>query len=307
MRIHHLNCVSSCPLGGVLMDGMTAGVRGRLTCHCLLLEFESRLVLVDTGFGLRDVANPRSRLSGFFLFLTSPEFREEMTAIRQIERMGYDPRDVTDIVMTHLDFDHAGGLDDFPHARVHMLGAERSSAEARETMLDRMRYRPQQWSSQANWTTYRAEGERWFGFDSVRELKGLPPEILMVPLIGHTLGHAAIALRRSDDWLLYAGDAYFYYAEMDLDHPRCTPGLRFYQWMMEKDRRSRLSNQDRLRELARNHGHEIDMFCAHDVREFERITGRPAGQPAGRQSSVAPAAGMGERPAPAMSRSESMR
>ena len=28
--------------------------------------------------------------------------------------------DVTDIVLTHLDFDHAGGLDDFPAATVHL-------------------------------------------------------------------------------------------------------------------------------------------------------------------------------------------
>jgi len=60
-------------------------------------------------------------LSRFFLFLLSPDFREEHTALRQIERLGYHPRDVRHIVLSHLDFDHAGGLDDFPHATVHML------------------------------------------------------------------------------------------------------------------------------------------------------------------------------------------
>src|SRR5947209_12651928 len=185
MRVHHLNCISSCPLGGKLMDAGPEAIlqRGHLTNHCLLIESGSQLVLVDTGFGLQEIAHPHARISEFFLSLLSPDFREEMTAIRQIESLGFDPRDVRHIVLTHLDFDHAGGLDDFPHARVHMLGLERSSAEARETMLDRMRYRPQQWSSQANWTTYRAEGERWFGFESVRELNGLPPETPMVPLI----------------------------------------------------------------------------------------------------------------------------
>jgi hypothetical protein len=49
------------------------------------------------------------------------------------------------------------------------------------------------------------------------------------------------------------------------------------------------------------------MFCAHDVREFERITGRPAAEPAGRPPGVAPAGTAGERVSPAMSRSESMR
>src|SRR3954466_4163679 len=111
------------------MDGRTPSVltRGELACHCLLVETASSLVLVDTGLGLRDVANPRSRLSGFFLALVKPDFREEMTAVRQVARLGHDPRDVRHIVLSHLDFDHAGGLDDFPHATVHLLARERDA------------------------------------------------------------------------------------------------------------------------------------------------------------------------------------
>lgn len=37
--------------------------RGPLTCHCLLVETAARRVLVDTGLGLRGVADPRGRLS----------------------------------------------------------------------------------------------------------------------------------------------------------------------------------------------------------------------------------------------------
>ena len=35
--------------------------------------------------------------------------------------------------------------------------------------------------------------------------------------------------------------------EMDVEKPWCTPGLRLYQTMLEKDRRARLRNQQRLR------------------------------------------------------------
>ena len=283
MRIHHLNCISSCPLGGALMDGHTVGLRGRLALHCLLLELSDRLVLVDTGFGLNDVAHPRSRLGLLFRVLTSPEFREEMTAVRQIEALGFDASDVGDIVLTHLDFDHAGGLDDFPHAHVHLLLDEQEAALARTTFIDRQRYRPQQWSTRANWIGYRRDGgERWFGFDAVRGLRGLPPEILFVPLRGHTLGHAGIAIDAPDRWMLFAGDAYFHHDEMRVDDPHCTPGLRFYQWMLEKDRPARLGNQQRLRDLKRTHGSDIDLFSAHDVREFERHAQRALGTPASR-------------------------
>ena len=105
-----------------------------------------------------------------------------------------------------------------------------------------------------------------------RELKGLPPEILVVPLPGHTAGHAGIAVLQGEKWLLHAGDAYFYRDEMDPRGYRCTPGLRFYQWFMETDRRLRLENQRRLRDLVRDHGQAVRVFCAHDAVEFEQLS-----------------------------------
>lgn len=275
MRVHHLNCISACPLGGRLMDGRSRGLRGKLACHCLLLETASQLVLVDTGYGLRDVADPKSRLSAFFLELMDPDFREDMTAVRQIERLGFSARDVRHIVLTHLDFDHAGGLDDFPEATVHMMIDEGEDAARQRSWLDRQRYRPQQWSSYSRWRGYEPSGEPWFGFGSVRDLVGLDGSILLVPLVGHTLGHAGVAVREDTGWLLLAGDAYFDHDELDLEHPRCTPGLRFYQWMMEKDRPQRLANQQRLRELVRDHGSEVRVICSHDPRELEATTGLP--------------------------------
>lgn len=275
MRVHHLDCVSMCPFGGRLIDGRSARVRepARLVCHCVLLEHNDGLVLVDTGFGLKDVRAPHSRLNALFLAQMRPDLREDLTAIRQIERLGYDPRDVRDIVLTHLDFDHAGGLDDFPEARVHLLARERDAARTRRTLLDHMRYRPAQWSTQGHWHTYDARGgDPWFGFECVRELTGLPPEILLVPLAGHTLGHAGVAIDVGERWLLHAGDAYFFHGEMDLVRPHCTPGLRLYQRMMDKDRGQRMENQFRLRNLKHAHGSQVTLFCAHDMIEFERLT-----------------------------------
>ncbi|MDB5896171.1 MAG: hypothetical protein JWQ88_3702 [Rhodoferax sp.] len=276
MRIHHLNCISACPLGGWLMDGTSpsAITRGMLCCHCLLLETDAGLVLVDTGYGLRDVHDPQSRLSGFFLGLMRPDLREEMTAARQVERLGFRRSDVRHVVLTHLDFDHAGGLDDFPEAQVHLMRRERDAAEAQGTWLDRQRFRPAQWSSRPRWNVYDPdEGERWFGFDCVRMADGLPPEVLLVPLPGHTHGHAGVAIRSEGRWLLQAGDAYFHWREMQWRDPWCTPGLRMYQTMMEKNRAARLGNQQRLRGLRQRHGDEITIVCAHDNTEFEALAG----------------------------------
>ncbi len=284
VRVHHLNCISTCPLGGMWVDRRTPELMGggHLTCHCLLVEMGSQLVLVDTGFGLRDVADPKSRISHYFLTLLRPELREEMTAVRQIERLGFEPRDVRHIVLTHLDFDHAGGLDDFPWARVHLLARERDHATAQRTWLDRRRYRPAQWSTRDNWRAYTVvDGCTWFGFEHVQSLDGLPSEIVLVPLIGHTHGHAGVAVNTdAGGWRLQAGDAYFFHGEMDATRPWCPPGLRLYQTMMEKDRQARLTNQRRLRALRRKHGREVQIFCSHDVVEFEQLSGHSARIPA---------------------------
>jgi glyoxylase-like metal-dependent hydrolase (beta-lactamase superfamily II) len=295
ITVHHLNCVSGCPLGGRLMDGRSPSVlqRGSLCSHCLLLETDHGLTLVDTGYGLKDVSDPRSRLSGFFLRLMAPDFREEMTAVRQIERLGFSAKDVRHIVLTHLDFDHAGGLDDFPEARVHMMRIEEEEASRQRTWLDRQRFRPQQWGSRDRWVLYGSgAGEPWYGFDCVRQLQGMAPDILLVPLAGHTHGHAGIAVRGQGGWIMLAGDAYFHHREMDAEAPWCTPGLRAYQTMLEKNRAARLYNQVRLRSLRNRFASEIELFSSHDPQEFEHLAGRKADEPAERKAHPAASRGL---------------
>jgi len=251
------------------MDGRSIALRGKLASRVVLIETAKELVLVDTALGLRDIAETTTRLSAFFRVLMRPELREEVTAVRQIEALGFSPRDVRHVLLTHLDFDHAGGLDDFPEATVHLMRAEQDAALAQQSWLDRQRFRPEQWDSRGRWRTYElAGGEPWFGFEAVRGLEGLPPEILMVPLRGHTLGHAGIAVQQDAGWLLLAGDAYFDRREMD-PLPRCRSGLRFYQWMMEVDRGARLHNQQRLRELAAAQAAALQIRSSHDPYELE--------------------------------------
>ncbi|WP_341530547.1 hypothetical protein WKK05_15475 [Nostoc sp. UHCC 0302] len=68
MHIHHLNCGCMCPIGGALFDGFSRGLVANLICHCLLVETNQGLVLIDTGFGQRDIQAPSSRLSPFFIY-----------------------------------------------------------------------------------------------------------------------------------------------------------------------------------------------------------------------------------------------
>jgi glyoxylase-like metal-dependent hydrolase (beta-lactamase superfamily II) len=149
------------------------------------------------------------------------------------------------------------------------MQTEIEAAQERRGFIASQRYRPDLWDEVKRWKYYSAGGEPWFGFEAVRDLDGLPPEILLIPLAGHTRGHAGIAIKTPEGWLLNAGDAYFYRHEMDSDQRRCTPGMRFYQTMMEVDREARLHNQDRLRALSSDRTNGVRLFCSHDAMEFK--------------------------------------
>lgn len=259
------------PFGGSLVDGKPNLLRrAELVAHCLLVETDDGLVLIDTGFGTEDVLGhtvPRS-----FRVLTNPTLDLMETAARQIAGLGHSINDVRHIILTHLDLDHAGGLRDFPKASVHVFAAELTAASERKTAGERNRYLTAQWSHGPDWRTYDVvEGDEWFGFQAVRKLDGLPEDFLIVPLAGHTRGHAGVAVRNGDKWLLHAGDAYFFHGQLAAD-PHIPPGLKLFEAALQTEKASRLSNQDRLRSLVREHGDEVDVFSAHDKVELDRYS-----------------------------------
>jgi glyoxylase-like metal-dependent hydrolase (beta-lactamase superfamily II) len=251
-----------CPRGARLLAGHGGLLETTpIVAHCLLIEVGGELVLVDTGFGLGDCASPR-RLGLPFRALVSPQCEERETAIRQVEALGHDPADVRHIVTTHLDLDHAGGIGDFPDAQIHVFASELAAARS-PSLAERARYISEQWGPNPIWVEHGAGGDSWFGFESVRLLPHLDAEIAMIPLPGHTAGHCGVAINTSDGWLLHCGDAFFFAGEIETPR-RCPPGLRLFQKLNQHDGKARERNQERLRELQRDHGDEVTLFCSHD-------------------------------------------
>ncbi len=73
--------------------------RLQMNLNLLLVRTEGRFILVDTGVGNRlnkrrqEIYNP----SGFVL-------------LQNLQALGLGPTDITDVILTHLHFDHAGGV-----------------------------------------------------------------------------------------------------------------------------------------------------------------------------------------------------
>ncbi len=261
MKIHHLDCGTLCPLARRWVNG-DGGLfeRGHMVCHCLLIEGPRGLILVDTGIGSHDAVHG---FDAVFNAVGKPVHDPATTAIGHVRALGFDPADVRDIVVTHLDLDHAGGFADFPRARVHVHARELAAVQHPRPGLESRRYLSRQWAHGVDWQPYAATGERWEGFEAVRGLVGLPPEILLVPLFGHSRGHSGVAVQTDTGWLLHGGDAWFH--RHDLVDPARTPlGLRLFQRLVAVDNAARLANLARLQELAAGARGRIDLVSAHD-------------------------------------------
>lgn len=269
LKIHHLNCGTMCPHGAPLINGYGKITdHGHMVCHCLLIESNDGLVLVDTGLGIEDTRNPTKRLGHAFMAAVRPTADYRETAFLQIKELGFKPEDVRHILVTHLDLDHAGGLGDFPQAKVHIFAPEFRAA-MNPNWREKSRYMPHQWAHNPKWVTYETEGDHWHGFDSIRAIPELEDEILLVPLVGHTRGHSGIAVNTEDGWLLHCGDAYFHHNQMGND-PSCPIGLELFQRGLAMNNKDRVHNLQRLQTLAQSTHGEVQLFSAHDAFELSR-------------------------------------
>jgi glyoxylase-like metal-dependent hydrolase (beta-lactamase superfamily II) len=252
-------------------------VPARMVAHCLLVEGAHGLTLVDSGFGTADLAAPHKRLGRGFVRMMGLSLDPAETAVAQVRALGYDAADVRDIVLTHLDLDHVGGIGDFPHATVHVFADELEAAQ-HPRVRDRGRYKKVQWAHAPRWLPHRVEGAEWLGFSAVHVLAD---DVLMVPLHGHTRGHSGVAVRRpSGGWFLHAGDSYFFHEEKE-QPPSCPAGLRLFQTLTQVDKEARLENAERVRTLHAEHGPDagappeetVTVFSAHDAAELDALVG----------------------------------
>jgi glyoxylase-like metal-dependent hydrolase (beta-lactamase superfamily II) len=245
--IEHLNCVK-------IVSPITDNVCG----HCLLIKEGDRLILVDTGIGLLDTQKPLERIGQQLIDLAGYRFDENLTAIRQIEKMGLDPANVTDCLISHLDNDHIGGLADFPKATIHVATEELENFNSGNP-----RYLSIPLAHKPVIKTYGPSATDWFGFEARRIEIAIDTAIFLVPLFGHTLGHCGIAVKTENNWLFYIADAYYMRVELhDEKHP-----VNELAKLRADNNALRSATLNRIRHFVNEHP-EIEVFGYHDMEEF---------------------------------------
>jgi glyoxylase-like metal-dependent hydrolase (beta-lactamase superfamily II) len=189
-------------------NGFTCNARLPRHWECgtldLLVEADQGLVLVDTGLGTDDYVH-HSGILNLFKIVTRVPLDPAQAAVRQVTGLGYDPHDVRHVVLTHMHFDHCGGLPDFPWAKVHVYRREYKAFLERPRQFADLAYVRRHIAHGPDWVFYDDCGEKWFDFDAIR----LPfePEMWLLPLPGHTRGQCGLAVKIPDGWLFQTSDA----------------------------------------------------------------------------------------------------
>ncbi len=196
------------PVGVRFLNCFTCNARyptaWRSGALCLLVETNDGLVLVDTGPGTNDYVH-KTAMVRIFQVITKVPLDPEESALRQIQRLGYARDDVRHIVLTHMHFDHCGGMPDFPDASVHVHAREYAAFRGLPRRWTDLAYVRRHIAHQPRFVLYEEAGEHWFDFSAIR----LPfePEMWLIPLFGHTRGHCGVAVQTNSGWLFHVGDA----------------------------------------------------------------------------------------------------
>lgn len=151
-----------------------------------------RTIVVDTGFNQAE-ADRRDR----------PIMRLPRDALVSV---GVDAATVEDVVITHLHYDHAGTLGDFPRARFHIQETEAQFATGRWMLDDaeRFAYSPDHLAE----FIYRVFEKRvvFHGDDGE-----IAPGVTLHRMPGHTMGIQAVRVQTQRGAVLLASDASHYY------------------------------------------------------------------------------------------------
>ena len=159
--------------------------------------------VIDTGF-TAEMAKERKRV-----FLRCP--------IESLKLLGVDARDVRDVILTHLHYDHAGNFDKFPKARFHLQEREMAYATGKYMRYAKLGH------------SYHIEdivGMVRLNYQGKVEMHAgeieIAPGITLHPTHGHSDGLQSVRVHTRRGWLVLASDATHFYENMATNRPFTT-------------------------------------------------------------------------------------
>lgn len=215
-------------------------------------------IVIDAPFGHEGPTNA-GEVFGSFLRRAGQKFKPEWGIVPRIEQLGFRPSEVDHILMTHLHWDHTGGMKELAHARFRISGLEWDHATRLGTM-DSMR-------SGYALGDFRALGSRVVrldlgvggevdrGFDVFGD-----GSIEAVPLPGHSPGHVGYRFHLTDGRkVFFIGDAAFSVRQVTED---VEMGFfpRLAAWSVPEAK----TTLQRLRAWHRAGGGDEVLVCSHD-------------------------------------------
>ena len=163
--------------------------------RCLLIDTGKKLILIDTGTGEKQLD-----------YLKYYGFEGVINFDSELEKLGYKASDVTDVIFTHLHFDHCGG-------------ATRYNEDKTEISL--VFPNATHWVGEAQWINFQKpnvrEGDSYFPenmnpiFEAgklqiVSQNQFICPELEVRIFNGHTVGQLVSYINLGKKTLLYVGD-----------------------------------------------------------------------------------------------------
>ena len=165
-----------------------------------LIRGASRLYLVDTGFNAEAAAARKRTL------LRNP--------IEALAGLDISREQISDVIITHLHYDHAGNVDLLPRARLHLQEAEMQYAVSRY-----MTYKPLRHAYHVGDVAHMVH--RVYD-DQVAFHDGdcrLAPGVELMHVGGHTMGLQAVRVHTARGWVVLASDASHYYDNIGMESP----------------------------------------------------------------------------------------
>lgn len=165
-----------------------------------LLRCGDEQVLVDTGYDETE-ANARGRPI-------------QLNPGAALEPLGVEPENITQLIVTHLHYDHAGGLEHFPNATLHMQAAELAFATGPCMCHDTLR------SPFTAGHVCEAVKRLYSGKVQFHDGDGQISEGVTVHRIGgHSRGLQCVRVLTSVGWMVLASDASHYYENFETRKP----------------------------------------------------------------------------------------